>query len=347
MTDWNHDSSDRSSDRPRKDPRPESRTESRTESRQDARSGPHGEPASALPHDSARERRAVGDVADSVEKVDRDELLQLAELEVRAVTEPVESARLERLFAAASPSLQAEVIALQSRLAVDPAFLSRELPPDSLRLRTLGRVAHAIDQESAVAKPIATIGPRSPASSRDGASISPDSLRSIIDSIARERERLQVVRQPYWRAAAFFLLAALCVSIFFNWRYVTVSEKLASYANGEVIDADMRTIANSIAGFDFGRSRHVDLIRLDAAPSAHVEIFADADSGRIAVLGMGFDVGETLEIVIRDPEGGAPYTQRFRATAAGFGAVCSVAPAMARAGIVEIRNGDGVTLFRA
>jgi hypothetical protein len=339
MTDWNHDSSDRSSDRSRRDPR--------LEGRHDARSGAHGEPASAFPHESARERRAGGEVADSAEKVDRDELLQLAELDVRAVIEPVESARFERLFAAASPSLQAEVIALQSRLAVDPAFLSRELPPDSLRLRTLGRVAHAIDQESAVAKPIATIGPRSAASSRDGASISPDSLRSIIDSIARERERLQVVRQPYWRAAAFFLLAALCVSIFFNWRYVTVSEKLANYANGEVIDADMRVIASSFAGFDFGRSRHVDLIRLDAAPSAHVEIFADAESGRIAVLGMGFDVGETLEIVIRDPEGGAPYSQRFRATAAGFGAVCSVAPAMARAGIVEIRNGDGVTLFRA
>lgn len=286
----------------------------------------------------------------STERVDREELLHLAELEAQCVLEPVEAARLERLFAAAVPSLQAEVRALQERLSLEPVLRSDEHPSESLRLRTLGRVAQAVEQESAGAAPIATIGPRSGAVqgiARKGEQMSADAVRSIIDGISRERERLHAVRQPYWRAAAFFLLAALCVSLFFNWRYVAVSEKLASFANAEAIDSDMRAIAANMAGFDFAGAHHVDLMRLADDHGAHVEIFTDATNGRIAVLGVGFDVGETLEIVIRDPEGGAPYSQRFRVAAMGFGKVCEVPQAMARAGIVEIRNGSGVTLFRA
>lgn len=282
--------------------------------------------------------------------VDRDELLQLAELEARGLIEPTEEIRLERLFAAATPSLQAEVRAMQERLVLEPTLRSDESPSDSLRLRTLGRVAHAIEQESASAAPIATIGPRLARSRTDdsrGEHMSIDAVRSIIDGINRERERLQTVRQPYWRAAAFFLLAALCVSVYFNTRYVAVSEKLAGFANAEIIDADMRSIASTMAGFDFARARHLDLKRIQTDHKAHVEIFTDPDSGRVAVLGVGFDVGETLEIVIRDPEGGAPHVQQFRVTAMGFGKVCEVPADFARAGLVEIRNGAGATLFTA
>lgn len=277
------------------------------------------------------------------------ELRQLAELQARGLTDAAEDARLERLFAMATPSLQAEVVALQERIALDPSLRSVELPSDSLRLRTLAHVVHAAEQEGAAAAPIATIGPRQApvAGGAKREQMSMDAVHSIIDGIARERDRLQAVRQPYWRAAAFFLLAALCASVYFNWRYATVSERLAGYAISEVIDEDMRSIASSIAGFDFGRARHLDLKRLRGAEKAHVEIFTDPESGRIAVLGIGFDVGETLEIVIRDPEGGAPYTQQFRVTAAGFGKLCEVPIACARAGLVEIRNGSGATLFTA
>lgn len=301
--------------------------------------------------------------------VDRDELLQLAELEARGLIEPAEELRLERLFAAASPSLQAEVRSMQERLALEPTLRSDEMPGESLRLRTLGRVAHAIEQEAAGAAPIAMIGPRLLHSKTDGVKeglridgakiesgktdgarreqMSLDAVRSIIDGITRERERLQIVRQPYWRAAAFFLLAALCVSVYFNWRYVAVSEKLAGFANAAIIDADMRMIASTMAGFDFGAARHLDLKRIQGAQKAHVEIFTDPNSGRVAVLGVGFDVGETLEIVIRDPEGGAPHIQQFRVDAMGFGKVCEVPAEFARAGLVEVRNGAGATLFTA
>jgi hypothetical protein len=282
------------------------------------------------------------------DRFDPDELRQLAELQARGVCDAAEESRLERLFAAAAPSLQAEVIAIQERIALDPSLRSGEQPADSLRLRTLARVAHAVEQETAGAAPIATIGPRQHSSvgaRRDQMSV--DAVHSIIDGIARERDRLHAVRQPYWRAAAFFVLAALCVSVYFNWRYVALSEKLAGYANADFVDKDVRKIAASMAGFDFGRASHVDLKRIQGASTAHVEIFTDPDTGRVAILGVGFEEGETLEIVVRDPEGGLPYTQQVRVTGMGFGRVCEVSAELARAGLVEIRNGSGATLFTA
>jgi hypothetical protein len=281
---------------------------------------------------------------------DREELLHLAELEARGLIEAAESQRLERLFAAAAPSVQAEVMALQEKLVLEPSLRSDKLPAESLRLRTLGRIAQAVEQESAAAAPIATIGPRAGAARASDArrdQMSVDAVRSIIDGITRERERLQTVRQPVWRVAAFLLFAALAVSAYHNWEYISLSRKLAGYANADFVDKDMREIAVAMAGFDFGRARHLDLKRIQGAPSAHVEIFTDPDTGRVAVLGVGFDDGETLEIVIRDPEGGLPHIQQVRVSGMGFGRLCEVPADFARAGLVEIRSGSGATLFTA
>ncbi|MFZ9916151.1 MAG: hypothetical protein ACO3IB_12575, partial [Phycisphaerales bacterium] len=92
------------------------------------------------------------------EEPTRDELLELATLEALGQLDEVEEARLDRAFRAASPSLQDEIRELQLRVATDPALRSSEPPPSSLRLRTLARVAHAIEEDAAAAAPIATIG---------------------------------------------------------------------------------------------------------------------------------------------------------------------------------------------
>ena len=91
--------------------------------------------------------------------ITRDEMLELAIADAMGVLDTVDSTRFERAFAAAVPSLQAEVRAMQDRVVADRALLSDELPPASLRLRTLARVASAIEHERAAAAPIATIGP--------------------------------------------------------------------------------------------------------------------------------------------------------------------------------------------
>lgn len=288
------------------------------------------------------------------ERVDRDELLALAEVDAFGVIDPVEAVRLERLFANATPSLQAEVRAMQERLAMNPALRSAETPGESLRLRTLGRVAQAIEQEASGAAPIATIGPKAGQAIATGsARAAPreewdtESFRSMVHAIERERARQILPRHPYWRFAALIMLGALCVSLYFNYRFVTVSEKLAGLANAEIFDSDLRAIARDLAGFDFARARHVDLMRLVPERGGHVSIFSDPATGRIAVIGVGFEVDEVLEIVVRNPEGGAPVTREFRVAASGFGKVCDVPEALARAGLVEIRDASGVTLFKA
>lgn len=282
---------------------------------------------------------------------DRAELLQLAELEALALVDsdedPVASARLERLFESAPPSVQAEVRALQERVATSPLLRSAELPSDSLRLRTLARVAHASEEESRAAAPIATIGPRQAArGGKRGDRFSFDEVRSIIDGISRERDRMQSVRQPYWRVAAFILLAALSVSLLFNWKYVDVSEKLARFTVGEAIDSDMRALASDLAGFDFAGAEHRLLVAVSSDAAGSGSVYIDAESGRVAVLGFGFTPGETLEIVVRDSESGLSHSHHFLA-AAGFGKICEVPVDLARRGTVEIRDSAGTVLFRA
>lgn len=282
---------------------------------------------------------------------DRAELLQLAELEALALVDadgdPVASARLERLFESAPPSVQAEVRALQERTATNPLLRSAELPSESLRLRTIARVVHASEEESRAAAPIATIGPREGGrGGKQGDRFSFDEVRSIIDGISRERDRMQAVRQPYWRVAAFILLTALSVSLLFNWRYVDVSEKLARFTVGEAIDSDMRALATDLAGFDFEGAKHRLLVAVSSDATGCGSVYIDADSGRVAVLGFGFTPGDTLEIVVRDTESGLSHSHHFLA-AAGFGKICEMPAELARRGTVEIRDSSGTVLFRA
>lgn len=281
---------------------------------------------------------------------DRAELLELAELEALALIDreqdPVAANRLERLFGAAPPSVQSEVLALQERIATTPLLRTSEVPPESLRLRTVARVVHVSEDESRAAAPIATIGPRQARGASRGERFSFDEVRSIIDGISRERDRMQSVRQPYWRVASFILLAGLGVSLFFNWLYIDASGKIARFTVGEAIDADVRAAAAELAGFDFGRAQHRPLVAVDPAAKGSGSVYVDAESGRVAVLGIGVDPGR-LEIVVRDAELGLSYSHHFKLDGAGFGKICEMPVELARRGTVEIRDSSGTVLYRA
>ena len=76
--------------------------------------------------------------------ISREELLELAVADAIGVLDEVDTARFERVFSSAAPSLQAEVRVAQDRVALDRMLLVDEQPPASLRLKTLARVAAAI-----------------------------------------------------------------------------------------------------------------------------------------------------------------------------------------------------------
>ena len=219
--------------------------------------------------------------------ISREELLELATADALGVIDEVDSARFERAFAASVPSLQAEVRALQDRIAVDPNLLSTEQAPASLRLKTLAHVAAA--REEHAAPPIATIGPARPVGSRASGTrqqIDRDALvREILERTALERRPTQHV----WRAAALFLFAALVVALYFESQQRATSARLMDFVDRKLVDEAMQAVASATAGFDFAQSR--ELAVLDAAGNRAklVRAYLDESSGRVCVVGFGFN----------------------------------------------------------
>jgi len=213
----------------------------------------------------------------------RDELLELAALDALGVLDAVESARFERAFDVAVPSLQAEARSIQDKVALDPTLLSDEAAPASLRLRTLARVADAIEADAAA--PIATIGPvrTQRASGASAQLVDRDALvREVMERAARE----QSPRQHIWRAASLFLFAALLVALYFNSQQRELSERLVAYADNRMVDEAVRALARTTKSFDFTAAREVAVFE-NGMPVQGVHAFYDDASNRMVVYGLG------------------------------------------------------------
>ena len=204
--------------------------------------------------------------------ISREELLELAVADALGVLDEVDTARFERAFSSAAPSLQAEVRVAQDRVALDRMLLVDEQPPASLWLKTLARVAAAIELEAAGAAPIAMIGPaRGYTAERASASAvavagSDSSPREFIDQESREAivreilERSAMERRPpqhLWRAAALFLFAALVVALYFQSEQRAISERMMNFVDGRLSEDAMRAIGRATLGFDFEHARQL------------------------------------------------------------------------------------------
>ena len=237
----------------------------------------------------------------------REELLELAQFEMLGVLDPVETASFERAFALATPSVQAEIIALQARVAEDPTFRAHgEQPSAALLLRTMARVVDAMESESQSAQPIATIGPRNTrntgntgnlgsfgsqpfgqrhgmkseafdgalsASAADGSvsatSMTEASMREILAEVAARNASTPPQKQLVWRAASFFLFAGLCVALFFNQQVSRTAMQLAASVNERALSPESLAAAREIAPFDIATAQHVDLALVIGESRAH------------------------------------------------------------------------------
>ena len=225
--------------------------------------------------------------------ISREELLELATADAMGVLEDVDSARFEKAFAAASPSMQAEIRALQDRLCSDPAFLSDGQPPASLRLKTLARVAEAVEENGAA--PIATIGPAR-ARTQQRQAVDRDALvREILERTALERRPTQHI----WRAAALFLFAALVVALYFNAQQREISSRMMDFVDRKLVDDAMRQIARGTKGFDFEHAREVRVLDERGTPVRLVHAYLDEANGRVCVVGFGLDIAATSVRVTR------------------------------------------------
>ena len=150
----------------------------------------------------------------------RDEILELAQLEVLGALESAECARLERLFRDASPQVQREVIDVQEFMTLQSALLPAIEPERSLRLRVLASVAQAVEENDSELMPLAKIGKKMQTNSFLNSSSSDEmaggeSFASTAVAHARGPSRAQQMRvaeDTHWRRSALVWRAA-CISV--------------------------------------------------------------------------------------------------------------------------------------
>lgn len=283
----------------------------------------------------------------------RDELLELAAFEMLGVLDDVDIARFERALADAAPSMQAEIAALQARMAVDPLFRDDSVKPSaSLGLRTKARLLEEIEAEAASAAPIATIGPRTGARIRrdESAVITTESMREILAEVAARNTSVRPPRQLYWRVASFFLLAGLCVALYFNHQLSRTAMQLAASVNERALSPESLAAAQAMAPFDMASSAHFDLSIEFGASRAHAHALLQRDAaspkGRLLVQGIGVSRREIVRVAVKDREGKVLDTRQVNASEGGIFAAYLELDALPASGVIEVELEDGA-MFRA
>lgn len=127
----------------------------------------------------------------------REELVELAALDLYGLLEDYESTLFTRSLHHAPAAVQKEILELQEDLATDVSLLTDEEPPPELRQRVLDSVAAAMENESTELAPLATIGG------------SGKLVREAVGRISSNGSR------HFWRAATFALAGAVLVMAYF------------------------------------------------------------------------------------------------------------------------------------
>ena len=287
----------------------------------------------------------------------RDELLEFAAFEMLGVLDDVDIARFERALADAAPSIQAEVSALQARMAVDPLFRDESATPSaSLGLRTKARLLEEIETEAANAAPIATIGPRigvrvgAGVRRDDSAVITAESMREILAEVAARNTSVRPQRQLFWRAASFLLLAGLGVSLYFNQQLSRTAMQLAASVNERALSPESLEAAKSLAPFDIASARPVDLSLAFGESRARVDALLQQDTGngrsRLLVQGIGVSRREIVRVAVKDRDGKVLDTHQVNASQSGLFFAYLEVDALPASGVIEVELEDGAT-FRA
>jgi len=283
----------------------------------------------------------------------RDELLEFAAFEMLGVLDDVDIARFERALADAAPSIQAEVSALQARMAVDPLFHDESATPSaSLGFRTKARLLEEIETEAANAAPIATIGPRTGARIRRDEStvITTESMREILAEVASRNTSVRPQRQLYWRVASFFLLAGLCVSLSFNHQLSRTAMQLAASVNERALSPESLEAAKSLAPFDIASARPLDLSIAFGESRARIEALLQQDTGngqsQLLVQGIGVSRREIIRVAVKDRDGKVLDTRQVNASQSGLFFAYLEVDALPASGVIEVELESGAT-FRA
>ena len=182
------------------------------------------------------------------EPISVDELRDLAILETLGLLEEVDEAKFERAFAGLSPDQQAELLDLQSAVAVEIAAAGDEEPDRALRYKVLARLASEIDQDASACGPIASIGERvraigSDARTTTGSSVMMDRDLDAMADVRRMRRSSMI-----WRAATFVLGSSLIALVVIQQQTTNLSSRLLDLADNNI---SLKELQGQLDGIGF------------------------------------------------------------------------------------------------
>lgn len=190
---------------------------------------------------------SVGNKMLLTEPISVDELRDLAILETLGLLEEVDEAKFERAFAGLSPDQQAELLDLQSAVAVEIAAAGDEEPDRALRYKVLARLASEIDQDASACGPIASIGERVRAIGSDARStpgLAPAEADANLMIVVRRMRRSSMI----WRAATFVLGSSLIALVVIQQQTTNLSSRLLDLADNNI---SLKELQGKLDGIGF------------------------------------------------------------------------------------------------
>ncbi|MDA1008318.1 MAG: hypothetical protein O2800_04870 [Planctomycetota bacterium] len=287
--------------------------------------------------------------------IDRDELIELAQLEVLGVLDESDLARLDRLKRQAPPALHAELVGLQASLSSDVSLLPTAEPDLALKYRVLARVADAVEARDSTLVPIASIGRNHEAATNDR------SMKANRAAMVRE-ENAEVVRALAsaardsgtdalvirWRRSAFLwraatiaiaggLLATLVANHSLSQRAATISELALSNSVHEKLSA---LVGPSFDEYVQGDGSVRSMVGVGTNSNSAAFFVKSALAQRAVLVAVNLTPKTTYEVIVKT--GSDSWTvHTFTASASIMGVQVDLADALLGAGsLVQVVEQD-------
>lgn len=220
-----------------------------------------------------------------------EELRDLAILETLGLLEEVDEARFERAFVDLSPDQQAELLDLQSAVAVEIAGAGDEEPDRALRYKVLARLASEIDHDDSACGPIASIGDRVRAiGSETRGTQEPVAAGSPMD--VRRMRRTSMI----WRAATFVLGSSLIALVVIQQQTASLSSRLLDLADNNI---SLKELQGRLGGIGF--PEHEARLLLDSSTARSVAMAGGAGAGILLIEEAGETPGQGMMMLFDMP----------------------------------------------
>lgn len=274
--------------------------------------------------------------------MNRDELLELAPLDALGLLDEVEAAMFHRAFHQASPSVQAEIIELQTHFATSEHFLSGDEPRPILRRKVLLTLEEAFDESAESLRPIAQIGGRvavAPQATREQDVVADvrdpgqiAAFRALMEEFAERNARAAARTTHFWRAAAIVLAAGLVVSLSVLRQTSESANRIYDLVVSQGIEKQIGDLVPSLPAYASAGDRTYSMQPTSGPTSAgepglaSALIFVDSMHGQVVVaaFGLGRSVPGTYSLRAVDGDGNSHEISRLEGDRFLAGAVGTI-----------------------